>query len=326
VTTPTCSRVANNPEQVSDRTREKVLAVIERHHYVLDGLAVGLASRRSSLLGLVIPTITNSIYAASTQAVQKAAQAAGYTVLLAVSEFSATQEAQQIRRLIERRVEGLILTGAERDKALYDKLERNHVPYVVTWKLARRSGMPAISFDNRRAAATATEHLIALGHRRIGLICGRSDVNDRARDRRDGFTATLRAHGLPVDPALVHERDFEFGEGRSAMHALLAQPKPPTAVFCANDIQAIGGLYECQRAGLAVPRDVSIVGFDDLPVAQYTNPQLTTIRVPAADMGRLAAETLIRMIREDRRPRTRELPIELVVRGSTAPPRRRAGH
>ncbi|MBX6323107.1 MAG: LacI family DNA-binding transcriptional regulator [Rhodospirillaceae bacterium] len=325
VSTATVSRVANRPEQVSRRTREQVLAVIERHHYVLDGIAVGLASRRSGLLGLVIPTITNSIYAASTQAVQKAAQAAGYTVLLAVSEFSAAQEARQILKLIERRVEGLILTGTQRDREIYEKLERNHVPYVVTWKLARRSGMPAVSFDNRRAAATATEHLIRLGHRRIALIVGRTDVNDRARDRREGFEATLRRHGLTPDPTLIHERDFEFEDGRAAMHALLAGPRPPTAVFCANDIQAIGALYECQSAGLNVPRDISIVGFDDLPVAQYTTPQLTTIRVPASDMGRLATETLIRVIREGKRPRTRELPIELVVRGSTAPPRRGGG-
>jgi LacI family transcriptional regulator len=322
VSTATVSRVANQPEQVSRATREQVLAVIKRHHYVLDGIAVGLASRRSRLLGVVIPTITNSIYAASTQAAQKAAQDAGYTVLLAVSDFSPEQEAVQIHKLIERRVEGLILTGAERSREAREKLKRNQVPYVIIWQLARGAGAPTVSFDNHRAAALAVEHLIGLGHRRIALVCGRSDVNDRARARREGFEATLRAHGLPVEPGFILERDFEFVEGRAAMHALLQHPRPPTAVFCANDIQAIGAMYECREAGIEVPRDISIVGFDDLPIAQYTTPQLTTVRVPAAEMGKLATEALIMMIREGRRPRSVELPIQLVERGSTAPPRR----
>lgn len=320
VSTATVSRVANQPEQVSRATREQVLAVIKRHHYVLDGIAVGLASRRSRLLGVIIPTITNSIYAASTHAVQKAAQEAGYTVLLAVSDFSPEQEAVQIHKLIERRVEGLILTGAERSRDAREKLKRNQVPYVIIWKLAHGAGVPTVSFDNHRAAALAVEHLIGLGHRRIALICGRTDVNDRARGRREGFEATLRAHGLPVDPDLIHERDFEFEDGRAAMHTLLRSKRPPTAVFCANDILAIGALYECREAGIDVPRDISIVGFDDLPIAQYTTPQLTTVRVPAAEMGKLATEALIMMIREGRRPRSTELPIELVQRGSTAQP------
>jgi DNA-binding LacI/PurR family transcriptional regulator len=321
VSTATVSRVANQPDQVSRATREQVLAVIKRHHYVLDGIAVGLASRRSRLLGVIIPTITNSIYAASTQAVQKAAQEAGYTVLLAVSDFSPEQEAQQIHKLIERRVEGLILTGAERSREAREKLKRNHVPYVIIWKLARGIGVPTVSFDNRRAAAAAVEHLIELGHRRIGLICGRTDVNDRARARREGFEATLRAHGLRVDSSLIHEHDFEFVEGRAAMHRLLHHRSPPTAVFCANDIMAIGAMYECREAGVDVPRDMSIVGFDDLPIAQYTTPQLTTVRVPATEMGRLATEALISIIRDSRRPRSVELPVELVQRGSTARPR-----
>jgi LacI family transcriptional regulator len=321
VSTATVSRVVNRPEQVSDATLQHVLAVIDRNHYVLDGMAVGLASRRSSLIGLIIPTITNSIYDASTQAVQKTAQESGYTVLLAVSEYSEAQEALQVHKLIERRVEGIILTGAARPHAVHEKLRHNRVPYVVTWNLATRA--PAVSFDNRRAAGTAVEHLIGLGHRRIALVCGHTDLNDRALARREGFETTMRAHGLPVDPTLIREQAFEFVDGRIAMQALLARPEPPTAVFCANDILAIGAMYECRAAGIDVPRDLSIVGFDDLPIAQYTTPQLTTIRVPAGEMGRLATRTLIHMIRRGRRPHTHELPIELVVRGSTGPCRRR---
>jgi LacI family transcriptional regulator len=320
VSTATVSRVLNEPMRVSRRARDIVTSVIERHHYVSHGLAGGLASRRSRLLGLVIPTITNSIYASSTQAIQQAAQAAGYTVVVGVSEFSAEHEALLIHSFIEHRVEGLILTGAERDPAVYDKITRNHVPFVITWKFGRGSGFPCISFNNRTAAAVAVEHLILLGHRRIGLVCGRTDLNDRARGRREGYVATLRAHGLEVDPDLIFERDFEFVEGRAAMHRMLQNPDRPTAVFCANDIQAIGALYECRQAGLDVPVDMSIIGFDDLPITQYVVPQLTTIRVPAGEMGRRATEALLETIRSGRAPLALELSADLIIRGSTAPP------
>jgi LacI family transcriptional regulator len=289
---------------------------------VSDAFAVGLASRRSRLLGLVIPTITNSIYASSTQAIQRVAQTAGYTVLLGISDFGPEQEERLIDKLIGRRIEGLILTGEIRARGIFERLERRGIPYVVTWKLTENRHLPCVSFDNQAAARAAVEHLIGLGHRRIGLICGRTDVNDRAAARRRGFEATLARHRIAVDPALVSERDFEFVEGRSAMHQMLQQRDRPTAVFCANDIQAIGAMYECQRGGLKVPQHISVVGFDDLPISRYTTPQLTTIRVPADEMGRRAAELLVRAIEGERGATRVELPTDLVVRHSTAPPPR----
>jgi LacI family transcriptional regulator len=321
VSTATVSRFFNQPEKVSATTRDRVRSVIALHHYVSDGLAGGLASRRSRTLGLIIPTITNSIYAASTQAIQQAAQEAGYTVLVGISEFSREQEATLIHRLLERRVEGLILTGAERDANLYEKISRNNIPFVITWRLTRQTDMPAISFDNYKAAQAAVDHLVALGHRRIGMMCGRTAVNDRALDRRRAFEDTLAAHGLEVDPALIFERGFEFIEGRAAMQAMLANKFPPTAVFCANDIQAIGAMYECRDRGLDVPRDMSIIGFDDIPIASYISPQLTTIRVPADEMGARAARSIIGAIEADHNVPPFELPTDLIVRGTTAPPR-----
>jgi LacI family transcriptional regulator len=232
VSTATVSRVFNAPERVRESTRKKVLAVIDQHHFVSDGLAGSLASRRSHLLGLIIPTITNSIYALSTQAIQRAGQTAGYTVLVGVSEFSPEREARLVHEFIERRVEGLILTGSERQARVYDKITHNGVPFVITWRLARSAGLPCVSFDNRAAAAKVIDHLVSLGHRRIGLICMSTDLNDRARDRREGFEKRMAEHGLEVDPALIFERDYEFVEARAAMHQALHHPRPPTAVFC----------------------------------------------------------------------------------------------
>jgi LacI family transcriptional regulator len=320
VSTATVSRVLNKPEKVSIEARSRVLAAIKRHHYVSDGLAVGLASRRSRLLGLLIPTITNSIYASSTQAIQRTAQQNGYTVLVGVFDFSPAHEETLVQDLLERRVDGLILTGERRSPATYEKIKRNGVPFVITWQMTRDRSHHCVSFDNRKATFSAVEHLISLGHRRIGLICGRADLNDRALARREAFKECLARHGIEPDPALIFERDFEFVDGRSAMHAMLHHRPRPTAVFCANDILAIGAMYECQEAGVEVPRQMSIVGFDDLPISQYAHPQLTTVRVPAVDMGHRAAEVLMEAIEGAARPKHIELPTDLIVRRSTAAP------
>lgn len=325
VSTATVSRVFNSPEKVSPAARETVKEVARRHHFVAHGLATGLASKRSSLLGVIIPTISNSIYSQSTQAIQDVAQAAGYTVLVGVSDFSRSREERLIHRFIEHRVEGIVLTGAERDSEVYDKINHNGLPYVITWKLDPERRHPCVSFDNARASMVAVEHLISLGHRRIGFVCGRTDVNDRALERWRSFETRMAAHGLVPDPHLMFERPFEYVEGSAVMRRMLENPDPPTAVFCANDIQAIGAMSHCHEAGLQVPRDISIIGFDDLAITQYTTPQLTTVHVPAAEMGRCAAQQLVTAIRDGGNPMSMELPIQLILRGTTAPPSR-TGH
>jgi LacI family transcriptional regulator len=287
-------------------------------------MAGALAGARSMTIGLVIPTITNSIYAASTQAIQRIAQRESYVVLLGVSDFDPEEERRMIRRLIERRVDGLILTGGGRDPGIYRVIERHRIPYVVTWRLAGAPNCPCVSFDNYGAGRLAMSHLIGLGHRRIGLICGRGEVNDRAMERREAYEDALTEIGVALDIALIFERDFEFIEGQIAMRRMLAHPDPPTAVFAANDIQAIGAIAECREAGLDVPSDISIIGFDDLPVAEFTFPKLTTIHVPGQRMGHLAALRLMEMIHGEPEPPSEVLPVKLIERQSTASPRRLA--
>jgi LacI family transcriptional regulator, galactose operon repressor len=323
VSTATVSRALNRPEKVRAMTRDRVLQVVRETHFVFDGIAASMISRRSRTIGLIIPTIMNSIYAASTQSIQRTAQAAGYTVLLGVSEFSPRQEAELAQRLLERRADGLILTGGNHHQGLIEKIRTNGVPFLITWKLMRDKDWPSVSFDNYKAARAAVEFLISLGHRRLGLVCGRTDINDRALDRRQAFEDCLNSHGLAVDPGLIYERDFEMEEGASAMSAMLDTPAPPTAVFCANDIQAIGALALCREKGLSVPGDISIIGFDDLPATSYTRPKLTTVRVPAHDMGRRAAEIMIASIERRIPLQSVELQTELIARETTAPPKSR---
>lgn len=328
VSTATVSRVLNTPDQVKPANREAVLRVVEQMDYVNDGMARALAGGRTMTIGLVIPTITNSIYAASTQAIQRLAQREGYAVILVVSDFDPAMEAQLIRRLVERRVDGIILTGGEHDPAIERILERQAIPHVLTWRLTSETDRPCVSFDNYAAGKLAMDHLIGHGHRRIGLICGRSDVNDRARERRRAYEDGLAGIGKPVDPDLIFERDFEFVEGQAAMHRMLESPEPPTAVFAANDIQAIGAIAHCREVGLEVPGDISVIGFDDLPIAQFTSPKLTTVHVPGGAMGRIAATRLLQMIEGETVTGQDVLPVRLVVRESTGPApreRRRAG-
>ena len=221
VSTATVSRVLNHPERVKPKRREAVLRVVERHDYVSHGMAGSLAGARSRTIGVVIPTITNSIYAASTQAIQRLAQREHYSVLLGVSDFAPVEERRIILHLIERRVDGLILTGGGRDPAIYRIIERHKIPYVVTWRPDPAAHCPYVSFDNYSASRMAMDHLLGLGHRRIGLICGRTAVNDRAYERRKAYEDALTAYAVDVDSSLMFERDFEFIEGRTSVRRLL---------------------------------------------------------------------------------------------------------
>jgi LacI family transcriptional regulator len=322
VSVATVSRTFSHPERVRAATREHILAVSERRQFVADAMARSLARRRSGFLAVIIPTLYNSIYAASTQAIQGAGEAAGYTVLIGVSEFSKAREAHLVRQFIERRVEGLILTGEDRDPGARQMIKQNRLPTVITWQMPERSTTPFVSFDNYAASVAVVDHLASLGHRRIVLVCGRTDVNDRALARRKGFEDRMKALRLPFSPDDIRECEFDFTEGRKAVRAFLDRSSPPTAIFSANDIVAVGALYECQRLGLRVPEDISIVGFDDLPLAQYVFPQLTSVRVPAADMGNQAVEMLLELI-GGKTVRSRALPTEIIARGTVAPPAKR---
>jgi LacI family transcriptional regulator len=318
VSIATVSRTIRTPERVSALTRQTVMEVVERHDYVMHGMAGGLAGARSKIIGLVIPTVINSIYAAFTLAIQQGLRAAEYSLVLGVSDFDPAEETRVIRRLVERRVDGLILTGGEHDPASYRLIERHGIPTVLTWR-----GSPertCISFDNYAAGRIAMDHLQALGHRRIGLICGWTGVNDRARERRRAYEDALDAAGAAIDPGLIFEGAFDFDDGYRAMTSLLGLPDAPTAVFAANDIQAIGALSACRDAGARVPGDVSILGFDDLPIAGFVTPKLTTMRVPASDMGLFAASRLLGMIRGDADVSSVMLPVVLVKRESTGLP------
>jgi LacI family transcriptional regulator len=293
VSIATASRAIRQPEVVSEETRARVLRLVEAYGYVPDAAAASFSSRRSGVIGLVVPTISNSIYAAFTEAVQARLQESGRKLLIASTGYSSEVERDIIFKLVESRAESVILTGYARDAQLYDVLRRYEIPFVISWSTSPDPDVPSISFDNYAASLDAVERLLSLGHRRIALICGVTAVNDRARQRLAAYRDAIERSGIAFDETLVFERPFEAAEGSIALERILDLPEPPTAVFCANDILAMGALFACQRRRVRVPEDLSIVGFDDLPIAATTWPALSTVRVPAADMGRMVAEGVV---------------------------------
>jgi LacI family transcriptional regulator len=320
VSIATASRAIRQPGIVSEETRGRVLSLVEAYGYVPDAVAASFSSRRSGVVGLVVPTISNSIYAAFAEAVQARLQESGRKLLIASTGYSAEVERDVVVKLVESRVEAVILTGYRRDAKLYDLLRRYEIPFVISWSTSPDVEVPSVSFDNHAASSDAVERLIALGHRRIALMCGVTLVNDRAAQRLAAYRDALGRYRIAFDPALVFERPFEAGEGSLALDRLLDLPAPPTAVFCANDILAMGALFACQRRGVRVPEELSIVGFDDLPIAATTWPPLSTVHVPAAEMGRMVAGGVLSALDSGEAIRSQVIRTEFVQRDSVSRP------
>ncbi|MCB2099833.1 MAG: LacI family DNA-binding transcriptional regulator [Rhodobacterales bacterium] len=319
VSTATVSRVLNSPDAVRPALRERVSRTIAELGYVPHGAARALASQRSRTIGAIIPTLDNAIFAAGIEAFERRLDQDGYTLFVALSDYDPQHELRHMRGLLGRGVDGMLLVGGLHEAASYDLIRRQGRPYVNTWVHDPRGGHPCIGFDNRSASRRAAEHLLDLGHRRIAMIAGVLAFNDRARERVAGVRDALAARGLDLADADLVERRYDIAEARQAMGQLLEGPRPPSAVVCGNDVQAIGALLECQARGVAVPGQVSIIGFDDLPLTAHLAPALTTMHVPSRDMGRRAAEYLLDRLAGRPAAPALELAVDLVVRGTTGP-------
>ncbi len=314
----TVSRAIHAPHLLRPETRERIMQVIQRNGYVYDAVAGDLSRKQTSVLGLVIPTIRSSIFAMSTIGLQEAAHAEGFAVLIANSGYDPAGQAEMVRLLQQRRVAGVILTGLEPTlKPVLQEMTDRGVPCVVTWQGTAEENVSSVGFDNFKAAYQATDYLLSLKHRRIGLICGPKKQVGRVQQRHDGYQAALEARGIPFDPTLIVEREYSLMEGKEAMRRLLTLPEPPTAVFAASDVLAMGALAGAREQGIRVPEDISVVGYDDIDFAAYCNPPLTTVRVPAYEMGRLAVKVLVSLIRgRETGPQRYLLDTDLIVRGS----------
>jgi len=320
VSISTVSRALAGHARVDPRLAERVRTAAASLGYVPDRRGRALVQRRSNSIGAVVPTIDNPIFARALNALQVRLDADGHRLLLATTEYDHGRELAAVQALVEHGVDGVVLVGARHHPGVLPLIGARGIPVVCTWTYDPDAAIATIGFDNREAMQRLTWHLVDLGHRRIAMIAGVAEGNDRAAARRDGFAAALAARGL--EPHAILERPYTIAEGRAAARLLLAAPHPPTALACGNDILAFGALAEAREMGIAVPAQVSVTGFDDVDLASHVVPPLTTMRVPSAEMGKLAAEYLLaRLAGRDVRQAI-ALDAELILRASTAPPPR----
>ncbi|MBH5131746.1 LacI family DNA-binding transcriptional regulator [Streptomyces sp. NA03103] len=322
VSVPTVSRVVNGRSDVSPGTRARVEELLRRHGYRKRAAAPG---RRAALLDLVFNDLDSPWAVEIIRGVEEVAHAAGAGTVVSAVHGRSGGARQWMRNLRARASDGVVLVTSALDPVLHQELRVLGVPLVVVDPAGSPAlDVPTVGAANHAGGRAATEHLLALGHRRIGLIAGPPRLLC-SRARHDGYRAALRGAGLAVDDSLVVPGDFRHESGFAACDALLGVPEPPTAVFAASDQMALGAIEALRRRGLRVPQDVSVVGFDDLPEVRWSAPPLTTVRQPLAEMGRVAARTVLRPARDERPDPPRvELGTELIVRSSTAPPPRRA--
>ena len=230
------------------------------------------------------------------------------------------------RALLERAIDALVLVGADHSNETWELVRSSRIPLLITWTdsvAAREQGVektPLIGFDNHLIGKLAAQHLLSLGHRAFGMISGLTRQNDRARHRVEGFRAELAQAGLRLPEANLIEQPYGFDGGRAGLKHLMQLRPRPTAVFCGNDVLALGALFEAQSMKIDVPRELSIVGCDNLPISSQITPGLSTVLLPTYELGQRAALTLLDWLTLDRAPENTCLPIELVVRGTSGPP------
>ena len=319
VSVATVSRVLNSPSQVRAHTREKVLRAMEQCHYIYNALAGSLSARKTTMLGVVIPAITNPIFATVTKGIQDYAARNGYSILLGNTDYNEENERQLINLFQEKRIDGVIFNGPWRSAPLILRMKSTNLPFVITWQKVKDKDVSFVAFDNFRSAYRSIEYLIGLGHRRIAMIAGKFSVSERALVRWQAYRKCLGDHGLMYDPQFLVEKEYSFSEGKKGMAYLLELPSRPSAVFCGNDVLAIGAMVKAKEKGLKIPEELSVTGFDDMEISAFYDPPLTTVAVPAYEMGRMAAKILIEYLRGDsQEPQQCMLEANLIVRGSTA--------
>ncbi|MGB7262935.1 MAG: LacI family DNA-binding transcriptional regulator [Albidovulum sp.] len=319
VSTATVSRCLNSPDQVTEATRAKVMAAVTALGYSPNFGAKAMAARRTNTIGAIIPTMENAIFARGLQAFQEELRRHGFTMLVASTSYNPDIEEEQIRSLVARGADALLLIGHARSQEIYNFLDAQGIPALVTWAFDPLSPRPSIGFDNRSAMRDMAATVIELGHRQLALISAEMVRNDRAEARTLGIRDAMTAAGLNENDLTLVETKYGIEEGAAAFERIMASTAKPTAVFCGNDVLAVGALRRARELGIGVPSQVSIIGFDDIELAQVAYPPLTTVHVPHREMGRQAGLALARLVTDGTALTTLELPTHPVFRETLAP-------
>jgi LacI family transcriptional regulator len=315
VSVASVSRALNGHENVTDTTRQRIVEVANRLRYMPNDAARSLITRRTQTIGAILPDLHGEFFSELIRGIDLAARTRGLHLLVSSSHGDADEAAAALRSM-QGRVDGLLIMSPHADPRLLDANLPDSLPAVIMNARAGQSRYPTLNIDNHGGALAMTNHLIACGHRRIAFIAGPAGNLD-ADERRRGYHDALAAAGLACE-AKVLIGDFSEESGYAAGHELFGYPQRPDAVFAANDMMAIGCLFALAERDLVIPIDIAIAGFDDIPIARYVTPPMTTVRVRIADLGRSA---LIRLVAEMEAPGSSSsapqvLPCEVVVRTS----------
>lgn len=323
VSPATVSRAMNHPDLVKLSTRTRIREAIEKTGYIRNRAAQAIHGKRSATIGLILPTVNNAIFAEVMQSFSDAVDAEGFTILIATHGFNLNRELYLLRKLMEHRVDGVALIGLDHAEATFNLLEQHNLPNIAIWNHDNESRISCIGVDNRHIGKIAAEHLLSLGHRRIGLVFPPTGDNDRARGRLDGAHEAINAAGAEIDPNWNITSLYSVSHAKAACLNQLEKHDAPTAILCGNDVIAHGVLYGLSRSGLRAPQDVSVIGIGDFPGSAEIEPTLTTIRLPARTIGRRAGEQLVRMITDSSHNALIREVLDGVesVRSSTGPPK-----
>ena len=320
VSIATVSRVINDKGPVAVETRQRILTAIEQLRYVPHGAARSLITNQTDTIGVLLPDLYGEFFSEVIRGIDLAARRSGHHVL--ISGFHSDRaEIEAVLRALRGRVDGLIVLSPDVDaQGLRRNLPETLPVVLLNTRINGRAdgaAFDAINVDNHGGAFAMVRHLAALGHRRIALIRGPAENAD-ALERLRGYRAALRTEGITLSPELEIPGDFSEESGYRAGERLLALEPRPEAVFAANDSMAIGCLFALREAGVEVPRDVALAGFDDIPIARYVTPQLSSVHVPIAELGTRAMERLLHAVehRNEHERRQETVPTTLVVRGS----------
>jgi LacI family transcriptional regulator len=317
----TVSRVLNNDPHVKTETRERVTRVIQDLGYVVNRQARSLAGGKTHIIGMLVPDLGTGYIGEIIQGIDTELQLSGYDLMLYTTHRTPILEAEYVANLAQGMVDGLILVLPRNPRDYIDILNSRNFPFVLIDHQGWGNECPAVSSTNWQGAFNGTEYLIQLGHTRIGIITGWMDL-DSAVDRLEGYKAALWTHHIPFSEELVRQSTFQQLDGYKSAMELLTLPEPPTAIFASNDVMAFGVMDAIRETGQRIPEDVSVIGFDDIPQAAIIHPALTTVRQPLRNMGSVAAQMLLDLLKHPDIPAKRiELPTGLVIRDSCQPPR-----
>ncbi|MGR6832445.1 DNA-binding transcriptional regulator CytR [Aliivibrio wodanis] len=323
VSTATVSRALMTPEKVSLSTRKRVDDAILETGYSPTTLTRTLRRNESKTIVTIVPDICDPYFSDILRGIEDAAVENGYVILVGDSSQQQKREQSFVNLVYTKQVDGMVLLGSDLPFNASRQEQKNLPPLVMACEYAPELELPTVHIDNLTAAFEAVNYLTKLGHKRVAELSG-PESSSLCQFRHQGYQQALRRAGIAMNNAYIHYGNFTFEAGAAAITQLLSLPSPPTAVFCHNDIMAIGATQKAKQMGFRVPQDISIMGFDDIEFSQYCDPPLTTISQPRYEIGRQSMLMLLELLKgNDVRSGSRLLESSLVIRESTAPPKNR---